>query len=209
MNEDRWHEYVGRISCQLTQLCFQGADGLELQTDQGFELWSELTSQVRDQRRTVYLIGNGASASLASHMAADLAKNAHVHTQVFTDLALLTAVSNDMGYEYVFTEPLRRMASPSDMLVAISSSGRSPNVLSAVNFARETGLILVTLTAGDPDNPLRTCGDLNAYVPAPTYGQAETCHAALLHHWMDMLDLEHNKLVDEKTFAQSTDSSTS
>jgi len=205
MTEDRWCQYVERLSCLLGEVSFQDADDLELQPDQGFELWCELTRQVRDQRRTVYLIGNGASASLASHMGADLAKNAHVHTQVFTDLALVTAVSNDMGYECVFTEPLRRMASRGDMLVAISSSGRSPNVLSAANVAREMGLIVVTLTGADPENPLRACGDLNAYVPAPTYGQAETCHGALLHHWMDMLDLEHNRLVDEKTFAQSTD----
>ncbi len=205
MNEDRWCEYVEQLSCLLGQVSFQDAQGLELQSDQGFELWCELTRQVRDQRRTVYLIGNGASASLASHMGADLAKNAHVHTQVFTDLALVTAISNDMGYERVFTEPLRRMAGRGDMLVAISSSGRSPNVLSAANFAGETGLIVVTLTGADPENPLRVCGDLNAYVPAGTYGQAETCHGALLHHWMDMVDLEHCRLVDEKTFAQSTD----
>ena len=206
MTEDRWQEYVGRLSRLLEQVSFQDAHGLELQPDQGFELWCELTRQVRDQRRTVYLIGNGASASLASHMGADLAKNAHIHTQVFTDLALVTAVSNDMGYECVFTEPLRRMAGRGDMLVAISSSGRSPNVLSAANFGREMGLIVVTLTGADPENLLRACGDLNAYVPAGTYGQAETCHGALLHHWMDMLDREQNKLVDEKTFAQSTES---
>lgn len=205
MTENQWCKYVEQLSCLLGQVSFQDTHGQKFQPDQGFELWCQLTRQVRDERRTVYLIGNGASASLASHMGADLAKNAHVHTQVFTDLALVTAVSNDLGYECVFTEPLRRMASAGDLLVAISSSGRSPNVLSAANFAREAGLIVVTLTGADPENPLRACGDLNAYIPASTYGQAETCHGALLHHWMDMLDLEHNSLVDEKTFAQSSD----
>ena len=205
MVEDSWHKYVERLSRLLEQVSFQDAEGLELGADEGFELWCELTKGVREKRRTVFLIGNGASASLASHMGADLAKNAHVHTQVFTDLALVTAVSNDLGYDCVFTEPLRRMAGRGDMLVAISSSGRSPNVLSAANSGREMGLIVVTLTGADPENPLRARGDLNAYVPAGTYGQAETCHGALLHHWMDMVDLEHCRLVGEKTFAQSTD----
>lgn len=207
MTENRWQQYVADLSHLLGQVSFQDSHGLELQPDQGFELWCQLSCQVRDQKRTLYLIGNGASASLASHMGADLAKNAHVHTQVFTDLALVTAVSNDLGFECVFTEPLRRMASSGDMLVAISSSGRSPNILAAANLAREMDLTVVTLTGADPENPLRACGDLNVYIPAGTYGQAETGHAALLHHWMDMLDLERNRLVDEETFAQSKDMS--
>ena len=71
---------------------------------------------------TLYLVGNGASASMASHMAADLDKNARVHTEVFTDPALITAIANDLDYTQVFSEPLRRRMSPGDMLVAISSS---------------------------------------------------------------------------------------
>src|SRR5439155_15434224 len=108
-----------------------------------------------------YLIGNGASASMASHFAADLAKNAHLHTEVFSDLALITAISNDMGYEHVFAEPLSRRARRGDMLVAISSSGRSPNVLRAVETARRLGLFVVTLSAFAPDNHLRAQGHVN------------------------------------------------
>ena len=70
---------------------------------------------------------------MASHFAADLAKNGKLHVQVFSDLALITAISNDLGYEEVFAEPLRRMGSSGDLLVAISSSGRSENILAAVS----------------------------------------------------------------------------
>ncbi len=151
--------------------------------------WKEATLHLRDKGRTLYLIGNGASASMASHMAADLAKNGHIHTEVFSDLSLITAISNDLGYERVFSEPLSRRARAGDMLVAISSSGRSPNVLSAVTAARRKALTIVTLSAMDPDNPLRSAGTLSFYVPARTYGCAETCHAAVLHHWMDLVDV--------------------
>jgi D-sedoheptulose 7-phosphate isomerase len=126
---------------------------------------------------------------MASHFAADLAKNGHLHTQVFSDLSLITAISNDMGYEHVFAEPLRRRAQPQDMLVAISSSGNSPNLLKAAEVARDKGLTLVTLTAMAPDNALRQLGDLNLYVGASTYGLAETAHAAVLHHWMDQVEV--------------------
>lgn len=93
-----------------------------------------------------------------------------------------------MGYEWVFAEPLRRRAKKGDMLVAISSSGASKNILNATEVARKIGLKIITLSAMLPQNPLRSEGFLNAYVPAETYGYAETCHAAILHHWMDMVE---------------------
>ena len=87
--------------------------------------------EIRNARRTIYLVGNGASASMASHMASDLSKNAGLHTHVFSDPSLLTAISNDIGYEDVFALPLKGRAVKGDMLVAISSSGKSPNILKA------------------------------------------------------------------------------
>ena len=126
---------------------------------------------------------------MASHFAADLAKNARIYTQVFSDASLLTAVSNDLSYEKVFSEPLRWRGQKGDMLVAISSSGRSPNVLNAVEVARSLNFSIITLSAMKADNPLRGLGDLNLYVAAETYGYAETCHAALLHRWMDSVEI--------------------
>jgi D-sedoheptulose 7-phosphate isomerase len=155
--------------------------------DRAFSRWRDWTLQVRCRRRTIFLVGNGASASMASHMAADLAKNARLRTEVFSDFSLLTAVSNDMGFENVFSEPLSRRASRGDMLVAISSSGRSQNVLQAVAVARRLGLTIVTLSAMDQDNPLRPTADLSFHAPAGTYGNAESAHAAILHHWMDLV----------------------
>lgn len=188
-----WKTEIDKLSSILYKLSFLGYDGAEYSTDEGFKIWQKLTIDVREKKRSIYLIGNGASASMASHFAADLAKNAHLHTEVFSDLSLITAVSNDIGYEWVFSEPLRRRAKKGDMLVAISSSGNSKNILCAAEIAREIGLKIITLSAMSPQNPLRSSGSLNIYLPAQTYGYAETCHAAILHHWMDMVEIKEIK----------------
>ena len=98
-----------------------------------------------------------------------------------------------MGYEWIFAEPLRRRGKKGDMLVAISSSGASNNILCATEIARKIGLKIITLSAMSPQNPLRSKGVLNFYVPAQTYGYAETCHTTILHHWMDLVEIISNK----------------
>ncbi len=183
-----WKSRIAVIERILKKLCFQNGDGATYLPDKGFDLWKELTIGLKEKDKSVYFIGNGASASMASHFAADLAKNAHLHTEVFSDLSLITAISNDMGYEWVFAEPLKRRARQGDMLVAISSSGESENILMACQIARKMGLNIVTLSAMSPENPLRKIGDLNIYVMADSYGLAETCHSVILHHWMDMVE---------------------
>ena len=168
-------------------------DGDQYESDDGFTRLQDMANTLRQDRKTMYLIGNGASASLASHYSADLAKNGHIHTQVFSDLSLITALSNDIGYDFVFSIPIERRAVPGDMLVAISSSGRSRNILNAVAAARRMGVTVVTLSAMDSDNPLRAFGALNFYIPAKTYGHAETGHAAIMHHLMDKLDISSSQ----------------
>ncbi|MFN8607349.1 MAG: SIS domain-containing protein [Vulcanimicrobiota bacterium] len=173
----------------LSRLEFSDARGQPVPSDEAFADWVAKAVRIRSENRTIYLIGNGASASMASHFAADLAKNGHLHTQVFSDVCLLTAVSNDISFEEVYAEPLRRRARPGDMLIAISSSGASPNILRGVDIAREMGVTIVTLSAFAGDNPLRGRGDLNAYLPATSYGEAETAHATVLHYWMDKVEV--------------------
>ncbi|MBU1858251.1 MAG: SIS domain-containing protein [Verrucomicrobia bacterium] len=182
-----WSKYVDETAKSLRSLVASDGNGKSLDNEIAFALWNDLTVQVRAQQKTIFLIGNGASASMASHVAADLAKNAHVHTEVFTDLALITAIANDISFEEVFAEPLRRRLRPGDILVAISSSGKSANILSAVQATKKLGGRVITLSAMNADNPLRKEGELNFYIPAQSYGMAETCHAALLHFWIDKI----------------------
>lgn len=179
-----WRASVERIGRMLSGMRATRHD-LDLDADAAMAVWLDLTLAVRRAGRVIYLIGNGASASMASHISADLAKNGRLHTQVFTDLSLITAMANDNGYENVYAVPLGDRMRPGDMLVAISSSGNSPNIVAGVRRAASLGCETVTLTAMGEDNLLRRLGSLALWVPAETYGMAETCHAAVLHHWVD------------------------
>lgn len=186
-HETLWQNNLHTLNTALEQISFRGADGTNFSTADGFHLWTVRGLALRAQGRCLHLIGNGASASMSSHFAADIHKNAGIPTQVFTDLALMTAIANDIGYEEVFALPLARSARKGDILLTISSSGNSPNVVRALHVARDLGMFVVTLSAMRPDNASRSLGHLNIYVPAPTYGSAESAHAVILHHWIDLL----------------------
>jgi D-sedoheptulose 7-phosphate isomerase len=182
-----WTLKINQIDMCLKNLSVTRGDASTLPVDDAFATWIDMAIRIREQRSTIFLIGNGASASMASHVAADLAKNGHVHTEVFSDLSLITAIANDLSYDDVFAEPLRRRMKSGDMLVAISSSGQSVNVLKAAAEAKKLDGVVVTLSAMKSENSLTSKGDLNFYVSASTYGLAETCHAAILHHWIDKI----------------------
>ena len=182
-----WGAKVKVLAELLGQMQVTDRSGEALTSDVGYETWVSLTEKARSADKNVFLIGNGASASMASHLSADLAKNAALLTMTFTDLSLVTALGNDDGYDTVFSSPIRWRGRPGDMLVAISSSGGSPNILKACEAAREKEVTIVTLSGFKADNPLRSLGDLNFYVAADTYGNAESSHAAILHHWADVL----------------------
>jgi D-sedoheptulose 7-phosphate isomerase len=182
-----WIDKINDINRLLNELVITDIHGDKINIDKGFSYLKDLLIDVRNENKTVYAIGNGASASLASHFAADLAKNGKLHTEVFSDLSLITAISNDLGYDEVFAEPLRRRGNTGDILVAISSSGNSKNILNAVNEARKFKIKIVTLSAMSGKNKLRNMGDYNLHIPATTYGNAESIHAILLHHWIDLI----------------------
>lgn len=156
--------------------------------DDGFRLWLDYALEVRRQNHYLFLIGNGASSSMASHFATDITKNGKVKTHVFTDSSLLSAVGNDYCFAELYSRPLEWYAEAGDLLIAISSSGNSENILQACRQARSRGISIVTLSAMKTDNQLRKLGDINFYLAAPTYGLAESGHAVILHHWMDMLE---------------------
>lgn len=164
-----------------------GRGGERLKNDAAFELWQDMTS-VQHDGGCVYLCGNGASASIASHFATDLAKNGKIPTRIFTDLSLVTAIGNDISYDEVFAEPLRWHARSDELLVAISSSGNSPNVVNAIIAANQIGCRSVTLSSFSQENKIRQLGDINIYIPSSTYGLAETAHAAIMHYWMDAME---------------------
>jgi len=183
-----WKKNITSLCKLLGTLSVLDSQGNYLDADEAFSRLTESTFRIHSKDATIYYLGNGASASMASHFAADMAKTGGVRTMVFTDLSLLTAVANDLSYEDVYAEPLRWYMKREDMVVAISSSGNSPNVVRAAVQAKGIGGTVITISAMSEDNAIRKLGDLNFYVAAKTYGLAETAHAAILHFWMDLVE---------------------
>lgn len=130
-------------------------------------------------------IGNGGSAAIASHMATDYSKNGNLRSLALNDGSMLTCLGNDLGYENVFAKQIDMLANAGDVLIAISSSGRSANILNAVEVARKRGCTIITLSGFEPDNPLRTKGSLNFYVKSRQYGYVEIGHLAMCHAILD------------------------
>jgi D-sedoheptulose 7-phosphate isomerase len=143
--------------------------------------------EARDRRRHIFVCGNGGSASTASHFACDMVKGAsygctsRFRIMALTDsLPTITAYSNDVSYDCVFAEQLRNFAEPGDLLLAISGSGNSPNVLRAVEYANETGCRTVALTGRD-GGKLGKIAQLNIQVPVPHMGRIEDAHMIVCH----------------------------
>ena len=136
---------------------------------------------------TTFIIGNGGSASTASHMMNDLMKCTIVAGQprframAFTDnVPVMTAFANDQSYDDIFIEPLRAHLDERDVVLALSGSGNSPNVLHAIAYAKEHGAVTVGL-CGDTGGKLATISDVTVKIPAARIGQQEDGHLILNH----------------------------
>lgn len=143
----------------------------------------------------VIVIGNGGSAAIASHVAIDLNKNAGIRALALNDASALTCLSNDYGYDKVFAKQIEYHGRPREILVAISSSGKSLNILKAVEEARLFKMYIVTFSGFEPYNQLRQAGNMNFYVPSSEYGFVELAHQIFLHAVTDALG-EQRKAQD-------------
>jgi D-sedoheptulose 7-phosphate isomerase len=186
-----WTDYFGTIAQGLAALVVTDRDGRELLVADGVGRWVAMTRATQQRDAHLYIIGNGGSAGMASHMAADAAKNGRLRALAFNDPSLLTAIGNDIAYDQVFSLPLERLARAGDLLIAISSSGNSPNIVRALEVARRLDVGTVTLSSMRADNRARALGDLNFYVPLPRYGWAESAHQVILHYWFDQYQDVH------------------
>ena len=144
-----------------------------------FEAWRS--------RRTIFIIGNGGSAATASHMMNDLNKFTavadlpRVRSIALTDnVPLMTAVGNDLAYGDIFVEPLKNLLEPTDILIAISTSGNSPNVLKAVEYAKANRAKVIGF-CGRPGGKLAQLADLKVIIPSDRIGQQEDGHMILDH----------------------------
>lgn len=187
-------QYLHSLSRALSELDLDAVDRI------GSRLW-----QAYADGRRIFIIGNGGSAATASHMACDLAKGAtvpgkpRVRAMSLTDnVAHMTAIGNDIGYEKVFTEQLANLAEAGDLLVVFSASGNSPNILDALRWAKTAGVETIGILGFDGGSAAPLV-DLRLIVPSWNYGVVEDCHLVLEHaltQWM------RNRIEDDGNMAE-------
>ena len=142
---------------------------------------------MRARGNKLMLAGNGASASISSHGAVDFSKQAKVRAVDFNEPNLITAFSNDYGYENWIARAIETWSDDGDVPVLISASGNSPNVVNAANYARERGMDIVTFTGKSPDNALRKLGTVNFWMDSQAYNVVEAVHMLWMTTVIDMI----------------------
>lgn len=179
--------YFTTLSGYLTHTAVTGASGEAIELAEAVNQVMAHARRAHGAGNKLIFVGNGGSAAIASHMATDYSKNGDIRSLALNDSSMLTCLGNDLGYDQVFAKQIEMHARPGDVVIAISSSGRSANILNAVNAARAAKCKVVTLSGFAADNPLRALGDINFYIASDRYGFVEIGHLTICHAILDFL----------------------
>lgn len=146
-----------------------------------------LCEKVRSSNKKMMFGGNGASSSISSHGAVDFTKQAKVRSMTFNEANLITCFSNDFGYDRWLSKAIEHYGDKGDVVVLISVSGTSENIVEAARYAKENGYSLVTFSGKSPDNTLRKLGDINFFVDSKSYNIVEGIHMMWLTTVVDLV----------------------
>lgn len=187
MNAADWLKKLARqlddVQCRI--------DGRAADYDGAAKAVGVLFDRTRAGEGTIWWVGNGGSAGLCSHLAQDVLNKLGLRSLPLSDASLLTCMANDYGYENVYRRPLETLFRKQDLLIAVSSSGKSRNIVSCVELARAKGIPSISLSAFKIDNPLWQAGaDVAFHLDCDLYGHAEVGHEALLHGIIETIWLE-------------------
>lgn len=141
---------------------------------------SQLIKKTKENGGKIILAGNGGSAAMASHTAVDFTKNASIRAINFNEADLITCFSNDYGYENWVKQGIKFYADKNDLVILISSSGKSMNMIKAANYCNNKNLDLITLSGFSEDNDLRNFGRINFWVNSKEYNVVEMTHHIIL-----------------------------
>jgi D-sedoheptulose 7-phosphate isomerase len=166
--------YVDVLASVMRNAVATDAEGRDVALDAAIEWSVGAARRTAAQGNKIIFAGNGGSAGIASHMATDYSKNGGLRAWAMNDGSMLTCLANDYGYEHVFAKQIEFHGRSGDMLVAISSSGQSANILAAVAAARKLDCTVLTLS-----------GYMNLYLDSTAYGYVEIGHLALCHAILD------------------------
>lgn len=179
----------------IENITFTDKNQDRINTEQGARKFIEQLLINKEKGKAVYIIGNGGSASIASHALTDFLNVCRLRAFTLHDSSLITCMANDFGYENAFARIINTVVCPGDILIAISSSGKSANICNAARISAEKGALIITLTGFSKDNPLRKLGDLNCWLDSTDYGMVEIGHQFILHNIADQIGFESKKGV--------------
>jgi len=169
------------------------ADHIVLVDLDKFEKAKQLITRASGCGGKIIIAGNGASAAIASHVAVDLTKASGVRAVNFNEADLITCFANDYGYEHWIEKALDFYADAKDVVILISSSGQSANIVNAALRAKAMGLAVITLSGFREGNSLKKLGDINLWVNSSEYNIVETVHQAWLLAIVDGIAAEKGK----------------
>jgi D-sedoheptulose 7-phosphate isomerase len=148
---------------------------------------AKLITIISENGGKVIVVGNGGSATIASHVSIDLTKAASIKSINFNEASLLTCFSNDYGYEHWAEKAIEFYADKNDLIILISSSGQSKNIINCAIKAKDMGLSIITLSGFMNNNPLREMGNVNLWVDSESYNIVEITHQTWLLSVVDYL----------------------
>ena len=146
----------------------------------------ELILDCKKNNGKVYIVGNGGSSSIASHVSVDFAKVANVPSDTFNNANLITCFANDYGHDNWVKEAIRAYTKSNDILILISSSGTSKNIVNAAKYCKDNKISLITLSGFDINNPLAQLGNVNIHIPSEKYNFIEMSHHIILVSIVDI-----------------------
>lgn len=147
----------------------------------------EILFEARAVKKRIFLAGNGASSAISSHAALDLTKQGKLTAFALNDPALVSAYSNDYGFDNAQTEIFKSYGTNSDILLLVSTSGNSPNIVNLARFGRKNGNTIISFTGKSRDNKLRQESDFSLWVDSHAYNIVENVHMIWLGYLIDSL----------------------
>ena len=182
---------TSRYFSQYFETIFQGLKSID---SAQLEQVAAMVWAAHQSGNKIILVGNGGSAAMASHVAVDFTKAASIRAVNFNEADLITCFANDYGYERWVAKALEAYADPGDLVILISSSGKSQNILNGAEKAKNMGVSVITVSGFLSDNPLRKLGDLNLWADSSEYNIVEMTHHVWLVAVIDYL-IETKKLT--------------
>lgn len=178
-------KYLSTFNDILQKIVITDIENKILNEDSALGLLFERFDTLKKNSNIIYLIGNGGSSGIVSHISVDFVNTCKINAFPLTDNSQLTCFANDFGYEYVFSKPLETIIRTDDILIAVSSSGSSKNIINAVKVALNKKAFVITLSGFSHDNPLRNLGNINIWLNSNHYGMVEIGHSLILHYITD------------------------